>query len=131
ARRQEENVSLIKIVGICGSGKSTLARRLQALGYNARQVSQEHSGVPTLWRRRQEPDLLVYLDVSDEEARRRYPHLNLDARYLARERRRLAHARAHADCYIHTDGLTPEQVLERVLRCLQAKESQEQDPFVP
>jgi gluconate kinase len=110
----------IKIVGVCGSGKSALAGRLQMLGYHARQVSQEHSGVPDLWRRRNPADALVYLDASGDTVRQRYPHLDLHDAYLAKERRRLAHARAHADCYVQTDALTPNEVLASVLQCLQA-----------
>ncbi len=109
----------VKVVGICGSGKSSLVGRLRARGYDARQVSQEHSGVPDLWLRRRRPDALIFLDASNEEARRRYTHLQLNDRYLQRERQRLAHAREHADCYVLTDGLTPDEVLLRVLRCLQ------------
>ena len=110
----------VKIVGICGSGKSTLARRLQAHGYHAHQIAQEHSGVPDLWRRRNPPDVLVYLDASGDTARQRYPHLNLTDDYLDIERQRLAHARQHAHCYIDTDGLTPDEVLEKALACLAA-----------
>ncbi len=110
----------IKIVGVCGSGKSELARRLQMLGYHAHQVSQEHSGVPDLWRRRNPADALVYLDASGETARQRYPHLDLHDVYLDRERQRLSHALAHADCYVLTDDLTPEEVLEQVQHCLRA-----------
>ena len=110
---------VIHIVGVCGSGKSTLARALIARGYQARQVSQEHSGVPDLWRWKRVPDALIFLDVSGEEARRRYPKLNLTDAYLLEERKRLAHARAHADCYILTDGLTPEEVARKALACLE------------
>jgi len=113
-------MSHIKIVGVCGSGKSELAGRLKALGYHAHQVSQEHSGVPDLWRRRNPADALVYLDASGDTARRRYPHLNLHDAYLDKERRRLSHARTHADCYVLTDDLGPDEVLTQVLECLQA-----------
>jgi adenylate kinase family enzyme len=105
-------------VGVCGSGKSTLARHLHQWGYQARQISQEHSGVADLWRWRRTPDALVYLDASNEQIRQRYPWLNLTDDYLEQERKRLAHARAHADCYILTDDLTPEQVAEQALSCL-------------
>ena len=111
----------IHIVGVCGSGKSTLARKLNLRGWQARQISQEHSGVPDLWRWRRQPDALVYLDASNEVIRSRYPKLNLTDEYLAQERERLAHAREHADCYILTDGLTPEQVLTRVVECVEEK----------
>jgi RNase adaptor protein for sRNA GlmZ degradation len=111
----------IHIVGVCGSGKSTLAQQLHLLGCQARQISQEHSGVPDLWRWRRQPDALVYLDASNEQVRQRYPWLNITDEYLRQERDRLAHAREHADCYVLTDGMTPEQVAQHVLKCLQAK----------
>lgn len=110
----------VKLVGICGSGKSTLARGLQALGYDARQVSQEHSGVPDLWQRRHPADVLIYLDASGAAARQRYPHLDLTDDYLDKQRRRLAHARAHADCTLLTDGLPPAAVLAQAVECLTA-----------
>jgi len=110
---------VIHIVGVCGSGKSTLARYLNARGYRARQISQEHSGVPDLWRWKRVPDALIYLDASGDEVRRRYPGLDLTDDYLLEERRRLAHARAHADCYILTDGLTPQQVAAQAVACLE------------
>jgi hypothetical protein len=108
----------INIVGVCGSGKSTLAKGLQALGYDARQVSQEHSGVPDLWRRRHPAAALVYLDASGPVLRQRYPDLDLHDAYLAVERQRLDHARQHADCYLFTDDLTPAQVIGAVCECL-------------
>ena len=40
---------LIGIVGPCSSGKSTLAKRLRVLGYEVREIRQEHSGEPTMW----------------------------------------------------------------------------------
>ena len=110
----------IHIVGVCGSGKSTLAQRLNQRGYQARQISQEHSGVPDLWRWRRQPDALVYLDASNDQIRQRYPGLNMTDEYLQQERERLAHAREHADCFILTDGLTPDQVAARVLACLES-----------
>jgi ABC-type phosphate/phosphonate transport system ATPase subunit len=117
---QSESGPFIHIVGVCGSGKSTLARRLNQRGYQARQISQEHSGVPDLWRWKRQPDALVYLDAGNEQIRQRYPGLNMTDAYLAQERARLAHAREHADCFVLTDGLTPDQVAEQVLDCLEA-----------
>ena len=111
-------MATIKIVGVCGSGKSTLAKGLQALGFDAQQVSQEHSGVPDLWRRRHPAAALVYLDASGPVLRQRYPHLDLHDAYLAVEHRRLEHARQYADCYLLTDHLTPEQVMSAVCDCL-------------
>ena len=119
ASGEHSTTPVIHIVGVCGSGKSTLARHLTLRGYEARQISQEHSGVPDLWRWRCTPDALIYLDASNEQIRQRYPWLNLTDAYLEQERIRLAHARDHADCYLFTDGLTPEQVAEKALTCLE------------
>lgn len=113
-----DNPPLIKIVGVCGSGKTTLAERLRARGYDARQVSQEHSGVPDLWRRRNPPAALIYLDAGNDTIRQRYPRLDLHDAYLAKERARLAHAKTHADCAIDTSELTKDEVLAAAVRGL-------------
>lgn len=109
---------LIKVVGPCAAGKTTLTNRLRALGYNARQIAQEHSEVPDMWRRIHPPDVLIYLDARDETLLRRRPKATLPA-LLPRQRRRLAHARAHADLVVETDDLTPEEVLARVVAFLE------------
>jgi hypothetical protein len=108
---------LIAVVGPCASGKSLLVEALRERGYNAREVAQEHSYVPAMWQRITQPDLLIYLDVSWEVACQRRP---TDARagWWAELARRLHHARQHADLYIHTDGLTPQEVLERTMAFL-------------
>ena len=62
---------LIAVVGVCASGKSTLVRGLQARGWNARHVVQEHSYVPDMWQRITQPDLLICLDASLEIIRQR------------------------------------------------------------
>jgi deoxyadenosine/deoxycytidine kinase len=111
-RADREERPLIAIVGPCASGKSTLVQALRAQGYNAREVVQEHSYVPTMWQRFTQPDLLIYLDVSWKVAQQRRP---TDARadWWDELARRLHHARQHADLYINTDELTPLGVLER------------------
>ena len=102
----------IVVVGVCSSGKSSLVRALRERGYNARAVAQEHSYVPHLWQRSR-PDVLVYLDASVRtiraRGRPRWRPALLDV-----EHERLAHAREHADLYIPTDGLAPEDVASRV-----------------
>lgn len=108
----------IAIVGPCAAGKTTLAEALREHGYNARQIAQEHSFVPAMWQIITQPDVLIYLDGSYEVCTRRkgfnwLPHEH------AEQIRRLAHARKHCDIYIHTDELTPANVLERVLAALQ------------
>ncbi len=109
---------LIGIVGACGAGKSTLAGALRARGYNARQVSQEHSGVPDLWRRFTHADLLIYLDISLDTLRMRQQDPEWPAWLFERQRERLAVARANCDLYLQTDDLSPEEVLARALGCL-------------
>lgn len=111
---------LIKIVGPCAAGKSTLADRLRQLGYNARQIAQEHSDVPDMWRRIDPPDILIFLDASDDTLLKRRPSATLAA-ILPRERQRLAHARAHADLIIVTDHLTPDEVAAEAVRFLRSR----------
>ena len=108
---------LIAVVGPCASGKSLLVQALRVRGYNAREVLQEHSYVPTMWQRITQPDLLVYLDVSWEVARHRRP---IDARadWWDELSKRLHHARQHADLYIHTDEIAPQEVLNKTLAFL-------------
>lgn len=108
----------IVVVGVCGAGKSTLVRGLAALGYPSRVCVQEHSYVPTLWKRRGRPRLLVYLDASAETVSRRRG-VHWDEGVLAIQRGRLALARANCDLYIETDQLTPEQVMARVVEHLE------------
>jgi RNase adaptor protein for sRNA GlmZ degradation len=103
----------VTVVGPCGAGKSELVSRLLALGYEARHCAQEHSYVPDMWQRISRPEILVFLDAAPAViARRRCAPL--DELYLAEERRRLAHARAHCQVYVDTDALDPEQVAAAV-----------------
>ena len=112
-----EERPLVAVVGPCQSGKSLLVRALRERGHNAREVAQEHSYVPTMWQRLTQPDLLIYLDVSWEVARQRRPTDAQPGRW-AEQAQRLDHARQHADLYILTDTLTPQQVLEMALTFL-------------
>lgn len=105
------------VVGPCGSGKSTLARKLKALGYEVHEPAQEHSGVPDMWQRLTDPDILIYLDAElTTIAQRR--RVQWGQEYLDRLNHRLRHARRHADFYLPTDGLAPEQILHRVQQFL-------------
>jgi len=107
----------IVLVGICGSGKTTLAVRLRRLGYEVRECGQEHSEVPHMWQVMSKPDVLIYLDASEEVIRQRgRRHYVRDM--IALQRRRLAHARANCDLYVMTDQLTPAEVLARVTHFL-------------
>jgi hypothetical protein len=110
---------LIAVVGPCASGKSLLVHALRELGHDAREVAQEHSYVPAMWQHITQPDLLIYLDVSWVVACQRRP---TDARsdWWAEQARRLHHARQHADLYIQTDELTPQEVLEATLAFLKS-----------
>jgi len=116
---EREKHPLIAIVGPCTAGKSLLAHALRERGYNAREVVQEHSYVPAMWQRFTQPDLLIYLDVSWEVARRRRS-TDAGADWWAELAHRLRHARQHAQLYISTDELSPQQVLEKVLAFLRS-----------
>ncbi len=102
------------MVGPCGAGKSTLVAALRERGIRAREVAQEHSYVPAMWQRITDPDVLIYLEVSQATAERRQGR-SLPPGEWQRLTERLAHARAHADLLVDTDRLTPEQVLAQVL----------------
>lgn len=114
---ESRQAPLVGVVGPCFSGKSTLVAALQARGIHAREIAQEHSYAPAMWQRLTQPDVLIYLDVSAEEARRRQRTVASDSLW-EKQHRRLRHAYAHADLYLDTDELTPEEILERVLRFL-------------
>jgi hypothetical protein len=111
---------LIAVVGVCAAGKTTLVEGLRALGYNARQVGQEHSYVPYMWQRITRPDVLIYLHASYEVVARRR-EVDYDAAYWQEQERRLAHAAAHAHLVIDTDALTPEEVLARAVAFLESR----------
>lgn len=111
------NDILIGIVGPCGAGKSTLASRLKERGYNVKHIAQEHSYVPNMWKRLTNPDILVYLDVSYSQtvARRK---LNWTLQEYQVQLDRLKHARDHSDYHIQTDMLTPDEVLDLMIKHL-------------
>jgi cytidylate kinase len=112
--------SVIGIVGPCSSGKSTLARYLCSIGYAAKEIVQEHSAAPAMWRRITNPDILIYLDVSVEVAARR-EGLSVPSSWWAEERDvRLVHARANCDLYIDTTDLSTDEVAARVTAYVQS-----------
>lgn len=104
----------IAVVGPCASGKSTLVRHLRAVGLDARMPAQEHSEIPEMWYKLLKPDFLVALDAANEALRARRPDVDLSDDYLATERERLAHARAHAGLTLDTTDLSPTEVFARV-----------------
>lgn len=110
---QKTNSPRIAVVGPCGAGKSTLVKRLRQGGYNIRSVAQEHSYVPDMWRRVSPTDILVYLDANLDTIAQRC-QINWGQKRLEALNHRLRHARAHADFYLPTDGLLPEEVARQV-----------------
>jgi hypothetical protein len=106
---------LIAVVGVCASGKTTLVKALSAQGFRARQVSQEHSYVPDMWRRLTMPDLLIYLDASIETIRLRRKDDQWPTWIRDLQVGRLSHARSHCDLYLLTDALAPVEVLQLTL----------------
>jgi deoxyadenosine/deoxycytidine kinase len=110
----------IVVVGPCGAGKSTLAENLSIHGYSARQVTQEHSYVPNMWKLLSKPHILIYLDASFEACTLR-KRFNWRLEEFAEQIRRLSHARQHCDIYLLTDDLSPEEILQSVLQSLQTR----------
>lgn len=108
----------VAVVGPCVSGKSEVVAALQAAGYKARHVVQEHSYAPRMWEVISRPDVLVYLDVNYEAARERRPMITWGPERLEEQAGRLAHAREHCDLYVDTSPLSIEEVRERVLSFL-------------
>jgi len=117
-----ESRPLIAVVGPCASGKSLLVAQLEQRGYRAREVNQEHSYVPTMWQQFTQPDLLIYLDVSQEVASKRRSS-EANAAWWDALNQRLQHAFDNADLRIDTDGLTPEEVLAEALSFLDQRAS--------
>ena len=111
----------VAIVGPCASGKSSLARGLQEHGIRARQVVQEHSYVPEMWRVIAKPDFLIYLEASFQTCSQR-KHLNWQQRDYHEQLGRLAHARESCDILVQTDDLSEAAVLEEVLSDLRARQ---------
>ncbi len=108
----------IAFVGPCGSGKSTIAHRLQELGIDARMPAQEHSGVPAMWQKLLHPDYLIVLDAPNPVLRQRRPGIDLNDAYLAEQRRRMAHAFAHAHATFNTATMTPDEIVTAVLNLI-------------
>lgn len=101
----------VGIVGPCAAGKSSLAAALAERGVLAKQIVQEHSYAPQMWRIIGKPEFLIYLDASFESCTRR-KSLDWTRAEYERQLQRLADARQNCDCYLSTDGLTKAQVAE-------------------
>ncbi|NOQ39508.1 MAG: hypothetical protein GQ562_04255 [Anaerolineales bacterium] len=108
---------IIGVVGPCASGKSTLVAALRLKNYHARHIAQEHSYLRDMWKQIADPDFLIYLDVSFDISIIR-TGTSWDIRIFEKQVARLEHARSHADLYIQTDELKPQQVLNIVLGSL-------------
>jgi chloramphenicol 3-O-phosphotransferase len=119
-KTQATKSNLVGIVGPCSAGKSTLIEGLKGLGYTARHIAQEHSYVPDMWQRLVNPIALVYLDVSYDISMMRR-QLNMNRAEFERQKNRLSHAYQNADLNIHTDALTPDEVLDLVVKFLGEK----------
>jgi hypothetical protein len=105
---------VIGIVGPCKSGKSMARKGLEKHGFQAHHIAQEHSYSPTMWQQIVHPDVLVFLDVSYQKTLER-SDMNWSEKEYQVQKKRLAHAREHADYYILTDNFTEEEVIEKVL----------------
>jgi shikimate kinase len=110
----------IAIVGPCASGKSTLAERLNQAGWRARQIVQEHSYVPAMWRTISPPDILIYLDASYETCSRR-KQLDWSHDEYSEQVERLADARKRCDLYLNSDQLTIDETAQRVMDWLRGR----------
>jgi deoxyadenosine/deoxycytidine kinase len=108
---------IIGVVGPCASGKSTLVAALRLKNYHARHIAQEHSYVRDMWKQMSNPDFLIYLDVSFDISILR-TGTSWNRGIFEKQVARLEHARNHADLFIQTDELNPQQVLDIVLDSL-------------
>jgi len=74
--------------------------------------------VQDMWQRLTNPDVLVYLSVSYEKTMQRRK-LNWSEREYQIQIDRLKHAREHANVFIDTDLLSPEEVSESVIHSIE------------
>lgn len=112
----------IVILGPCASGKSTLAAGLRELGFDAVPVAQEHSDIPTLWRR-SEPAVVVALDVDLATIRRRRADPTWPDWLFHTQQRRLSRAAAEATLRIDTTAMPAAEILELVASHIRALEA--------
>jgi deoxyadenosine/deoxycytidine kinase len=120
---------VIGLVGVCGSGKTTLTNGLKPRGFNVRQIAQEHSYVPDMWKRLTNPDVLIFLEASYPTTKQRKTFKWKEKEYQE-QLHRLRDAYEHADLHITTDELTPDEVMETVMAFLEGITGEEhQDLF--
>ena len=130
-RKQPNSIPLIKVVGISAAGKSALVKGLRNLGYDAHPISQEHSGMPSLWRQYGEPSVLIYLEINLESQRVRRPDVTWTSKALHEEQLRLKHAQEHAHLRINTSQMQPQQVLALVLTFLKHEKTHHAEGPLP
>ena len=70
--------------------------------------------MPAMWQILSKPDILIYLNASFPVSTARRT-LDWQEKDHTEQLPRLAHARQHAQLFIDTDLLTPQQVLEKAL----------------
>lgn len=115
---KEPGDPLIGLVGVCAAGKTTITTNLRALGIRAKAIAQEHSYVADMWLRLTHPEVLIFLDASYPVTLARR-NLNWTMEEYLEQQRRLRHARQHANLYIFTDSLTPDQVVAQIIAFLE------------
>lgn len=114
----------VALVGPCAVGKSTLSTLLRRRGWEVSQPAQEHSGVPDMWQRLVQPDVLIYLDASPETLLAHRPHAAWEVQNLEVQSERLAHARGHADLVLCVDGQVPEATMDAIESFLRHRRAQ-------
>lgn len=119
--REEQQAGLdepdrVVVVGPCASGKSTLVQGLREIGYDAFVCAQEHSDIPTLWRR-SSPSASLALDVDIDTLRRRRDE-HWPESFLVRQHERLTDAYAGATALIDTSHLSSMEVLAKAAKAL-------------
>lgn len=107
----------VALVGHCAAGKSTVVTLLVEQGIDAYAVAQEHSIVHDLWSH-QQPNIVVFLDVSLEALRTRKANPDWPEWIYAEQNDRLAHARHHAHITIDTDDEPADLVVAEIMEFL-------------
>lgn len=107
-------------MGNCASGKTSVVRALRWRGYEAWSVAQEHSVIPDLWER-QDPDVVIYLDVSLDAVRFRRGNRSWPGWIYDAQRQRLQNARDHADLVIDTDQQNLGSVIDAIVGFLERR----------
>jgi len=107
----------VAIVGTCASGKTSVSSALSDRGFVAYSVSQEHSGVPELWRHLK-PDYVIYLSNTLGTLRRRRGIDTWPAWIYEAQLKRLASARDHAYAIVETDYVDLEAVVQTIIDLL-------------